>query len=119
MLTLLCEGFWSAVGEFFKNEWLGLLASAFILVSFLTTNQTKTRLINMVGCVVFVVYGFLLPAYSTAFMNAALFVVHVVYLTKDYLKAKKEKAEKPTTDTKESTVEPNADEAAESSSKDE
>ena len=119
MLTLLCEGFWSAVGEFFKNEWLGLLASAFILVSFLTTNQTKTRLINMVGCVVFVVYGFLLPAYSTAFMNAALFVVHVVYLTKDYLKAKKEKAEKLATDTKESTVEPNADEAAESSSKDE
>ena len=95
MFTLLCEGFWTSVGEFFKNEWLGLLASAFILVSFLTTNQTRTRLINMVGCVVFVVYGFLLPAYSTAFMNAALFVVHIVYLTKDYLKAKKEKAEQP------------------------
>ena len=95
MLTLLCEGFWVAVGEFFKNEWLGLLASAFILVSFLTTNQTRTRLINMVGCVIFVVYGFLLPAYSTAFMNGALFVVHVVYLTKDYLKAKKAKSEQP------------------------
>ena len=91
MLSLLCGGFWAAVGEFFKNEWLGLLASAFILVSFLTTNQTKTRIINMVGCVVFVVYGFLLPAYSTAFMNAALFIVHVVYLTKDYLKRKKSK----------------------------
>ena len=99
MLSLLCDGFWSAVGEFFKNEWLGLLASAFILVSFLTTNQTKTRIINMVGCVVFVVYGFLLPAYSTAFMNAALFVVHVVYLTKDYMKAKKEKAEASQLDT--------------------
>ena len=95
MFTLLCDGFWASVGEFFKNEWLGLLASAFILVSFLTTNQTKTRLINMVGCVVFVVYGFLLPAYSTAFMNAALFVVHIVYLTKDFLKKRKEKQEQP------------------------
>lgn len=95
MFSLLCDGFWASVGEFFKNEWLGLLASAFILVSFLTTNQTKTRLINMVGCVVFVVYGFLLPAYSTAFMNGALFVVHIVYLTKDYLKKKKENTEKP------------------------
>ena len=95
MFTLLCEGFWSSVGEFFKNEWLGLLASAFILVSFLTQNQTKTRIINMVGCVVFVVYGFLLPAYSTAFMNGALFIVHIVYLTKDYLKAKKAKKEQP------------------------
>ena len=90
MLTLLA----SAFGDFLKNEWLGLLASAFILVSFLTTNQTKTRLINMVGCVIFVVYGFILPADSTAFMNGALFIVHIVYLTKDYLKSKKEKSEK-------------------------
>ena len=87
----------SAFVDILKNEWLGLLASAFILVSFLTTNQTKTRLINMVGCVIFVVYGFLLPAYSTAFMNGALFIVHVVYLTKDYLKARKEKSYKQQT----------------------
>ena len=93
MLTLLCDGFWTSVGEFFKNEWLGLVASAFILVSFLTRNQTKTRLINMVGCVAFVVYGFLIKAYSTSIMNGALFIVHVVYLTKDFLKAKKDKAE--------------------------
>ena len=91
MLTLLS----SAFVDILKNEWLGLLASAFILVSFLTTNQTKTRLINMVGCVIFVVYGFILPAYSTAFMNAALFIVHVVYLTKDFLKERKEKSEAP------------------------
>ena len=94
MLSLLCNGFWDSVGEFFKNEWLGLIASAFILVSFLTRNQTKTRLINMVGCVAFVVYGFLIKAYSTSIMNAALFIVHIVYLTKDYLKARKEKTEK-------------------------
>ena len=91
MLSLLAGAF----VDFLKNEWLGLLASAFILVSFLTTNQTKTRLINMVGCVIFVVYGFILPAYSTAFMNGALFIVHVVYLTKDFLKARKQKSEQP------------------------
>lgn len=43
----------------------------------------------MVGCVIFVIYGFLLPTYSTAFMNGALFIVHVVYLVKDYLARKK------------------------------
>lgn len=102
-LTLLSEGFWTSVGEFFKNEWLGLIASAFILVSFLTTNQTKTRLINMVGCVAFVVYGFLIKAYSTSIMNAALFIVHIVYLTKDYMKSKKDKAEKPQADEEPST----------------
>lgn len=93
MFALLCEGFWNSVGEFFANEWLGLVASAFILVSFLTTNQTKTRLINMVGCVAFVVYGFLIKAYSTSIMNGALFIVHIVYLVREFKKRKKEKSE--------------------------
>ena len=93
MLSLLANAFVDVL----KNEWLGLLASAFILASFLTNNQVKTRLINMVGCVIFVVYGCILPAYSTAFMNGALFVVHIVYLTRDFLKAKKAKAAKQQT----------------------
>ena len=100
MYTILAGAFLDVL----KNEWLGLLASAFILASFLTNNQVKTRLINMVGCVVFVVYGFILPAYSTAFMNGALFIVHIVYLTKDYLKTKKEKAEKTQATTEEQST---------------
>ena len=77
--------------EILKNEWLGLIASAIVLISFLFSNQIKTRIINMVGCVVFVIYGMLLPAYSTAFMNFALLVVHVVFLTKYFIKRRKEK----------------------------
>lgn len=75
--------------EILKNEWLGIIASAIVLISFLTSNQIKTRIINLVGCVVFVVYGLILPAYSTAFMNAALIVVHIVYLAKDFKQRKK------------------------------
>ena len=77
--------------EILKNEWLGLLASVFVLVSFLTSNQIKTRIINSVGCVIFVVYGFLLPAYSTAFMNGAMLIVHAVFLIKHFVKKSKEK----------------------------
>ena len=80
--------------EILKNEWLGIVASAFILISFLTSNQIKTRIINMVGCVAFVVYGMLLPAYSTAFMNFALLIVHIVFLTRHFVKRRKEKAAK-------------------------
>ena len=79
--------------EILKNEWLGIVASAIVLISFLTSNQIKTRIINMVGCTVFVVYGILLPAYSTAFMNAALLIVHIVYLTKYFIKRRKEKGD--------------------------
>lgn len=80
--------------EILQNEWLGIIASVIVLISFLTSNQIKTRIINMVGCVVFVVYGFLLPAYSTAFMNLAMLVVHIVFLTKHFLKRRKENSEK-------------------------
>ena len=77
--------------EILKSEWLGIVASVCILVSFLTSNQIKTRIINSVGCVVFVVYGILLPAYSTAFMNAVMLVVHTVFLIKHFRKRRKEK----------------------------
>lgn len=77
--------------EILKNEWLGIIASVIILISFLTSNQIKTRIINSVGCVVFVVYGFLLPTYSTAFMNLAMLVVHAVFLIKYMIKKRKEK----------------------------
>ena len=92
--------------EILKNEWLGIIASAFILISFLFSNQIKTRIINAVGCVVFVVYGFLLPTYSTAFMNAALLVVHAVFLIKYIVKKRKEK-KAATQETKEEKKEEN------------
>lgn len=76
--------------QFLQNEWLGLVASIIILISFLTSNQIKTRIINMVGCIAFVIYGLLLPAYSTAFMNFALVVVHIVFITKHFIKRRKE-----------------------------
>ena len=91
---------WSLLGisfvEILQNEWLGLVASACILISFLFSNQIKTRIINSVGCIIFIVYGFLLPAYSTAFMNFALLVVHVVFLIKYFIKKRKEKKSEKT-----------------------
>ena len=97
----------SSFAEFLQNEWLGLVASAFVLISFLTSNQIKTRLINMVGCIAWVIYGFLLPAYSTAIMNGAVFIVHVVFLTKHFLKLRKEKnSQKENTENEEKEVKP-------------
>lgn len=77
--------------EILQNEWLGIIASTFVLVSFLTTNQIKTRIINSVGCVGFIIYGLMLPAYSTAFMNIAMLVVHIVFLAKHFIKRHKER----------------------------
>ena len=81
----------NAFTAFLKNEWLGLIASVFVLVSFITSNQIKTRLINLVGCVAFIIYGLVLPAYSTAIMNLGILIVHIVFLTKFFIGRRKEK----------------------------
>lgn len=79
-------------------EWLGIIASAFILVSFLFTKQIIIRIINMVGCLAFVIYATVfINSFSTAFMNGALFVVHIVFLVKDYVARKKKQQANETT----------------------
>lgn len=96
--------------DILKNEWLGIVASAFILISFLFTKQTLTRLINMIGCILFVIYALFLlekPSYATAFMNGALFIVHIVFLVKDYLARKKNKQAVVTDDDANDTVQAN------------
>ena len=75
-------------------EILGIVAGAVILFSMLfkTTSYKGTvamRSINMVGSVVFAVYGFLLPAYATGIMNACLVFINMFYLIKEIRDHKK------------------------------
>ena len=64
---------------------------------FFFSNELKTRLINFVGCAIWVVYGFVVGAYSTSFMNGALIIVHIVKLTKMFIDKRKKNAEQEKT----------------------
>ena len=92
-------------------EWLGIIASAFILISFLFSKQLLIRVINMIGCAAFVVYATVfIQSFSTAFMNGALVIVHIIFLVKDCIarkKAKKEGEETYQTKSKDVTDEQN------------
>ena len=66
-------------------EIIGIVATLLILLSmcFKTTNRKGAitmRSLNIVGSIVFVVYGILLPAISTAILNGALVVVNTIHL---------------------------------------
>ena len=66
-------------------EAIGISASIMILISMLfkTTSikgSIAMRALNIVGSVIFTVYGCLLPAISTALLNAALVIVNVYHL---------------------------------------
>ncbi len=63
-------------------EIIGVLASALVLVSFLMKGERKIRFINIVGCVIFVIYGIMISSVSVTLMNVALTLVHIVKLSR-------------------------------------
>jgi len=65
-------------------EWLGYLASFVVLISLLMSSVIKLRWINMIGCIIFSIYGFLIGALPVAIMNLGISVINIYYLVKIY-----------------------------------
>ena len=63
-------------------EFIGLIASLFVLVSFIPKQVKLIRIINIVGCLFWIVYGLLTGALSVWIMNALVLIVHTVHLVK-------------------------------------
>lgn len=63
-------------------ELIGIAGTLFVLASFLMKDYKKTRLINIVGAVLFVIYGLCIGALSTWLLNAILIVIHIYFLLK-------------------------------------
>ena len=58
-------------------EWVGYAASIMIAISLLMTDILKLRIINSIGCVLFVIY-----AYPVGVINAFIFLVNIFYIFK-------------------------------------
>lgn len=65
-------------------EWVGYGASLMIAVSLLMTDLIKLRLINTVGCLLFVIYGFIVGAYPVAVANLAIILINLYHLYRLY-----------------------------------
>ena len=63
---------------------IGYAASLFVLLSFVMKRMTVLRLVNIVGCSFFILYGFLLPEISLPIVitNIAIVCVNVLYLAR-------------------------------------
>lgn len=69
-------------------EIIGLIASLLIVFSmiFKTTTFKGTvlmRILNLLGSVIFVIYGSILPAYATLITNTCLFLINIYYIIKE------------------------------------
>ena len=69
--------------SFSPVEIVGYVASLFVLVSFLMKDIKKLRLINSVGCMLFVVYGILLNfSIPIIITNTAILIINAIALLK-------------------------------------
>ncbi|HPF97923.1 MAG: uroporphyrinogen decarboxylase [Flavobacteriaceae bacterium] len=68
------------------TEIVGYLASFMVLLSFTIKDVKKIRMVNMLGCILFVIYGFLIPSLRVGLpiiiANAAILGTHIFYLLK-------------------------------------
>lgn len=65
-------------------EWVGYAAMATVLVSFLMKSVNKLRIVNALGCLLFVFYGFVLQPISKPIIitNVAIFCINLYYILK-------------------------------------
>lgn len=64
-------------------EIIGLLGTVFVLISFFMKDVKKIRCVNIIGAILFVIYGAIINAVATWVLNGALVAVHIVFLIKD------------------------------------
>lgn len=63
-----------------EYEVIGIVATIFVLLSFLKTDSKKIRKLNIIGAALFVIYGIFIRAYSTALLNFLLIIIHIIKL---------------------------------------
>ena len=63
-------------------EWIGYLASILITISMFMKDVFKLRFINLVGCILFVIYGLIVRAYPVAVAYGIIVFVNLYYLYK-------------------------------------
>ena len=77
------QAFFLIMTEIFEisvTDWTGYLASVLVLSSFLMKNIRKLRTVNILGCVTFVIYGFMLNSWPVIITNVAIAGVNFYYL---------------------------------------
>lgn len=64
------------------SEALGIIATLFVLLSFLCKDEKHIRLINIFGAALFVAYGIALDALSVWLLNGLLIIIHICRLAR-------------------------------------
>lgn len=73
------------------SEILGIGATTFIVLGFCFKKVNTIRILNMVGSIMFIIYGLMIGATYTWIANGILFCINATYIIKSYLSKKDQK----------------------------
>ncbi|WP_281613685.1 YgjV family protein [Flammeovirga sp. SubArs3] len=63
-----------------NSEYVGYIASAILMLSFTFKKANTLRIINSIGCIVFVIYGVMIDAWPVIISNGFIALVNAYYL---------------------------------------
>lgn len=64
-------------------EIIGILAGIVVLLSFIPQKIKYIRIINIIGCILFVIYGIGINSVSIWLTNGILGIIHIYHLIKN------------------------------------
>lgn len=64
-------------------EIIGYVASCLLLLAMMMTSVIKLRILNTIGCIMYIVYGLFIGSYPVALMNAAIACVNIVHICRN------------------------------------
>ena len=64
------------------SEILGYIGTVLVLISFIPKDIKKIRLINIFGCVVWIISAIYSKSLSVLTLNSILMIVHIIHLIK-------------------------------------
>ena len=62
---------------------VGILGTIFVLISFLMKDVKKIRIVNIIGAILFVIYGIYTHTLATWLLNSCLIIIHIFYLVRE------------------------------------
>ncbi len=65
-------------------EWIGYIGSVIVAVSLTMTSMVKLRWLNLVGSLIFTIYGVAINAIPVALVNGFIVIINIYYLLKMY-----------------------------------
>jgi hypothetical protein len=78
----------------FYMELMAYSASLIVLISFMVKDVILLRLLNTIGCLLFVIYSIYHERYPLIFLNLMVIIVNLVYIYKPIVVLWKERLKK-------------------------